>query len=58
VVIEDAGPGIDAARAAGMTSVGLVSTGRTPDELDHAHLVVRQLTELNSERLEALIQNR
>ncbi|MDA1026670.1 MAG: HAD family phosphatase [Planctomycetota bacterium] len=57
VVVEDAGPGIDAARAAGMASVGLVSTGRTPDELAHAHLVVTQLTELDAGRLAALIES-
>ncbi len=58
VVIEDAGPGIDAARAAGMMSVGLVSTGRTPEELAHAHLVIQELTELTAERLATLIENR
>ncbi|MCP4013322.1 MAG: HAD family phosphatase [Phycisphaeraceae bacterium] len=40
VVMEDAGAGIDAAKAAGMSSIGIVSTGRTAAELDHADLVV------------------
>jgi beta-phosphoglucomutase len=40
VVVEDAGAGIDAAQAGGMSSIGIVSTGRTAAELDHADLVV------------------
>ena len=40
VVVEDAGAGIDAARAGGMSSIGIVSTGRTAAELAHADLVV------------------
>jgi beta-phosphoglucomutase len=58
VVIEDAGHGIDAAHAAGMASVGLVSTGRTTEELAHAHLVVQELTELDSRRLATLFDRR
>lgn len=40
VVVEDAGAGIDAARAGGMASIGIVSTGRTAAELAHADLTV------------------
>jgi beta-phosphoglucomutase len=45
-VIEDAPAGIQAARGAGMTAIGLVSTGRTRRELAAADLVVESLTEL------------
>ena len=40
VVVEDAGAGIDAAQAGDMSSIGIVSTGRTAAELAHADLVV------------------
>ena len=49
VVVEDAGAGVDAARAGGMASIGLVSTGRTPAELDHADLVVDRFEEIKSD---------
>ena len=45
-VIEDAPPGIEAANAAGMTSVGLAGTGRVAEELAAADLVVSNLREL------------
>ena len=45
-VIEDAPPGIEAANAAGMTAIGLASTGRTREELAEADLVVSSLREL------------
>jgi beta-phosphoglucomutase len=54
VVVEDAPAGVAAARAAGMKSVGLVSTGRTPEELHDADLVVRQLSELGPGRVRAM----
>jgi beta-phosphoglucomutase len=54
-VVEDAPPGIAAARAAGMCSIGLASTGRTRDELAAARLVVGALAELNPARVRALI---
>ena len=41
-----------------MMSVGLVSTGRTSEELAHAHLVIQELTELTAQRLATLIENR
>ncbi|MEE2894673.1 MAG: HAD family phosphatase [Planctomycetota bacterium] len=46
IVVEDAGAGIDAAKAGGMGSVGIVSTGRTHEELAHADLVVDRFDEL------------
>jgi beta-phosphoglucomutase len=45
-VVEDAAPGVSAAKAAGMTSIGLVSTGRTREELSQADLTVDRLDEL------------
>ena len=57
VVIEDAVPGLEAARRARMASVALVSTGRTDAELRRAQpsLVVRSLRELTPEGLGALL---
>lgn len=46
-VIEDAAPGVAAAKAAGMLSIGLVSTGRTREELREADHVVERLQELS-----------
>ena len=54
VVVEDAPAGVAAARAAGMKAVGLVSTGRTPEELHDADLVVRQLSDLSPDRIRAM----
>lgn len=56
-VIEDAAPGIEAARRAGMASVALVSTGRTETELLAASplIVVTSLRELTPGTLSALI---
>jgi beta-phosphoglucomutase len=60
VVIEDARPGIEAARRAGMASVALVSTGRTEEEFRTVHpdLVVRSLRELNPQILAEVISRR
>jgi beta-phosphoglucomutase len=57
VVVEDARPGIEAARRAGMASVALVSTGRSEDDFRGAHpdLIVRSLRELNPQVLTTLI---
>jgi beta-phosphoglucomutase len=57
-VIEDAPAGIEAARAAGMPSIGLVSTGRTRDELRAADLVVHSLHELSPTVIQTLIRER
>ena len=58
VVVEDAPPGIAAARAAGMASVGLASTGRTREMLAAADLVVDSLGELSPEDFRQLIGQR
>jgi len=55
VVIEDAAAGVAAARSAGMASIGLVSTGRTRDELRDADLVVDSLCELSPAVIEGLL---
>jgi beta-phosphoglucomutase len=54
-VVEDAPAGIAAAKAAGMKSVGLASTGRTREQLAGADLVVDSLAELSPEVLRDLI---
>jgi beta-phosphoglucomutase-like phosphatase (HAD superfamily) len=56
VVIEDATVGIEAARAAGMACVGLVSTGRTRPSLSAADLVVDSLDELGPKVLGEIIE--
>ncbi len=58
VVIEDAPVGIQAARAAGMTAVGLASTGRTRESLAEADLVVDSLEALHPTILRELIGKR
>ena len=60
VVVEDARPGIEAARRAGMASVALVSTGRSEEDFRPVHpdLIVRSLRELNPEILEQLVPKR
>ena len=55
VVIEDAAAGIEAARRAGMASVGFCSKGRTSEELADADLVVSSLDALSPESLTAAI---
>lgn len=54
-VIEDAPAGVAAANAAGMTSIGLRSTGRTAESLSAAHRVVGALAEISSGLLRELI---
>jgi len=54
-VVEDAPPGVEAARAAGMASVGLTSTGRTAESLAAADLVVGSLDELSADVFRRLI---
>ena len=54
-VVEDARPGLDAAHAAGMKAIGLVSTGRTPEELAVADLLVDTLGDLSPAMIRALI---
>jgi beta-phosphoglucomutase len=57
VVIEDARPGIEAARRAGMASVAFVSTGRHEDDFRPVHpdLIVHSLRELDPAGLRALL---
>ncbi len=54
-VIEDAPVGIEAANAAGMTSIALLSTGHTAESVTAAKLIVKSLQELSPERIGALI---
>ena len=58
VVVEDAQPGVAAAKAAGMAAVGLVSTGRRRAELAAADLVVDALAELSPASLRRLLDTR
>ncbi len=60
VVVEDAAPGVEAARRAGMAAVAFVSTGRSETDFDSLRpdLVVRSMTELTPQRLRALIDAR
>jgi len=54
-VVEDAAPGVEAANAAGMASVGLASTARTRESLAQADLVVDSLAELSPRLFRDLI---
>lgn len=60
VVVEDARPGIEAARRAGMASVALVSTGRSEDDFRPVHpdLTVHSLRDLNLHIFTDLIARR
>ncbi len=55
VVIEDATHGIEAARAAGMKSIGFVSRGRTKEELKSADLLIDHLEQVTPELLMSLL---
>ena len=57
-MIEDAPPGVAAARAAGMSSVGLASAGRTAADLRDADAVVDSLHQLSPRILQDLIARR
>jgi len=57
-VVEDAPPGVEAANAAGMASIGLASTGRKPQDLAAADLVVESLEALTPEGIRGLIEKR
>lgn len=54
-VIEDAPLGIEAAHAAGMTAIGLASTGRQKDQLAAADAVFDSLTAITPETIEQLL---
>lgn len=55
VVLEDAVPGLQAARAAGMKCVGVVSHGRSREELADADYLVTDLTEVSPQLLRKII---
>jgi beta-phosphoglucomutase len=57
-VIEDSPVGIAAANAAGMMPIGLMSTGRTPENFAAAEMFVRSLDELTPGLLRAKIEQR
>jgi beta-phosphoglucomutase len=57
VVVEDAPVGIAAARAAGMKCIGIASTGRTPDELRAADLVVGSLRDVGADDVRRLLRS-
>jgi beta-phosphoglucomutase len=54
-VVEDAPPGVAAANAAGMASIGFASTGRTRESLAEADLTIDSLQELSPEAIRPLI---
>jgi beta-phosphoglucomutase len=56
IVLEDAPPGIEAALAAAMKCLGVVSRGRTKPELYRAHAHVTDLTEVSYELLASLME--
>ncbi len=58
VVVEDAPPGLEAARRAGMASIGLASKGRTREELAAADLVVDSLEELDPRTFLRIVESR
>ena len=55
IVLEDAPAGIQAGLAAGAKCVGVVSRGRTPEQLHQADHLVTDLTELSPEILRRII---
>ncbi len=55
VVVEDAAAGVTAAHRAGMIAVGLVSTGRTHEDLNEAELIVSSLRELSPDTMSRLL---
>lgn len=57
-VVEDAPAGVEAAHAAGMAAVALVSTGRTRQSLAAADLIVDSLGELSPGRIRALLRRK
>ncbi|MCE9554977.1 MAG: HAD family phosphatase [Planctomycetes bacterium] len=50
-VVEDAAPGVAAAKAAGMLAIGFCSHGHTHDELAAADQIVDQLSELSARKI-------
>lgn len=58
VVVEDAPVGVAAAHAAGAAAIGLASTGRTPESLAKADLVVDSLREITPGVVRELVARR
>lgn len=58
VVVEDAPLGIEAAHRAGMKAIGLVSTGRKPEQLAAADLLVHHLDQITPEQILQLLEGR
>ncbi|MCG6158453.1 HAD family hydrolase [Rubinisphaera margarita] len=56
IVVEDAAPGIAAAKAAGMASIGFISRGRTAEELAEADVQIRALSEISPALLTRLLE--
>ncbi len=56
VVIEDATVGIDAAHAAGMKCIAILSTGHGEDELKDAEILVHSLEEITPEMIVRLLE--
>jgi len=56
-VIEDAPVGVEAARRAGMLSIGLLGTAPKEKLAAHAHIVVSSLRQLNADLITQAIQN-
>jgi len=55
VVVEDARQGVEAAKAAGMSCVGMLSTGRTAESLRAADMLISSLGELSADVVRNLI---
>jgi beta-phosphoglucomutase len=57
LVFEDAVPGVQAAKRAGMKAIGIASTGRRRSDLHEADLVIDKLTEANAALIKQLIDS-
>jgi HAD superfamily hydrolase (TIGR01509 family) len=56
VVFEDARNGIEAAKAAGMKSIGKLTKYNSMDELERADLIINDFSELNLEKIRELFE--
>lgn len=57
LVFEDAVPGVQAAKRAGMKAIGVASTGRRRADLHEADLVIDKMTEASVAVIKQLIEN-
>jgi beta-phosphoglucomutase len=55
LVFEDAVPGVQAAKRAGMKAIGVASTGRRRADLHEADLVIDKMAEANLALIQKLI---